>query len=214
LSIKTVAMIIRFHYLANDQRFNWRFSYFVRAVLPRILRQRYSAFDICVRCNPIHAQRFRALSPRIITFQVDNEHASYKKLGRKTYFYDFVPWSSVRGLPQYDVQIGLDSDDLISDHYVAKTMDVVHKYPTSPTHVTFQPEIFRLKTKTFERFPVMFHSQKGSAFMALSQPDKVNYRFIYEQSHLTLGRLARRSIVLPKGDCWHTVHDFNESTGK
>ena len=213
LSNKSAAMIIRLHYEPDDPRFEWRFIYFARYVLPRILRQTYSKFDICIRCNPAHVSLFKALSPRITTFQVRNEHSSYKKQGRKTYFYDFVPWSSVIGLPKYDVQMGLDSDDLISPDYVAKVMDLAHRYREA-LHITFQPQLFRLRTRTVEPFPLKFTPTKGSAYMALSQPDKRNYHFIYEQSHLTLGQLAKRSIVLPIGDCWCTVHDFNESTGK
>lgn len=209
---KSAALIIRFHYNVKDPRFEWRFRYFESTVLPKIEAQSYSEFDICVRCNPLHADRFRRLTPRILPFHVKNETVRYKRQGNKRYFYDFAPWSAVQGLKRYDVQLGLDSDDLISSSYVHKVMTLANLYQDT-LHISFQPEIYRLASKKVESIGFRYDAQRGSAFMALSQPDKSNYRFIYERSHLTLGSLARYSILLPKGDCWATVHHINESTG-
>jgi hypothetical protein len=50
--------------------------------------------------------------------------------------------------------------------------------------------------------------------MALYQPKKENYRFIYEESHLTIIKKADKKIVLPIGYCYATCHEYNESTGK
>lgn len=211
------AVIIRFHYDQNDKRFEWRFQYFKDHVLPCLLEQTVSNFDIAIRCNPWHADLFKELSPRIIPFHVKDEHTSYKQKGRKSYFFDFIPWENVIDLPEYEIQYGLDSDDLITPDYIETLQKVIEgwKPEVSTLHVSFQPELLDVKTQKVSPIGQEYSPEKGSAFMAIYQPRGTEpYRFVYEQSHLTLGSLFEKSITLPKGKCFASVHSYNESTGK
>jgi len=214
----THAIIIRFHYEKNDPRFEWRLAYFKSMVLPRILAQTSQNFVIAIRCNPCHQKIFNKLSNKIITFTVKNEGAKYKQGPSKKFFYDFCPWSDVNGLEKFDIQTGLDSDDLIAEDYLEKIEKEVFRFrltnPGKSLHITFQPELFN--TKTLEKYSIgqVYNPQMGSAFFSIYQPDKTNYFFAYEESHLTLCRRVNQSIVLPIGSCWASVHEYNESTGK
>jgi len=211
--MKSNILIIRFHYSENDQRFDWRFGYFKAMVLPRIINQTDQNFDIGIRCNPKHADLFKALSDKIITFQTKNDDARYKTGNKgKKYFEDFVRWDDVIGLEKYDIQTGIDSDDLMDLDYI-KIVNKAMAGRREATHLCFQPELFDLKT--LEIRPMQrYHETKGSAFMALFQPNKSNYKFLYERSYLTLFKYAKKSIVIPRGHCWATAHWINESTGK
>ncbi len=206
-------IIIRFHYQADDPRFEWRFGFFKTIVWPRILAQTDQGFDVAIRCNVAHEFLFKSLpgGKNIITFQTADDSARYKQNGRKRYFHDFVPWEAVAGLPQYDIQIGLDSDDLVSPQYVALIQEACQGKDS--VHVCFQPQLFRLSTLRIE--PMAEYSrERGSAFRALYQPDKSDYKFIDSVSHMVLGTLAKKSVVYGTGHCFATAHDLNESTGK
>jgi hypothetical protein len=212
-------VIIRFHYEKDSPRFQWRFEYFKNEVLPRLLKQTDSNFDIGIRCNEWHNELFRSLHPRIIPFQINNERVFYKKRGRgKKYFFDFCEWKDVIGLKKYDIQTGLDSDDLIADNYIETIVSEIKKFsksnPNKSLHICFQPELFNYKTKEIYSIGQTYGPRDGSAFMSMYQPDKINYHFIYERSHHYLYQLVSSTIIIPKGYCWATVHDYNESTGK
>lgn len=211
--MKSHVLITRFHYADNDPRFEWRFAFYKAMVLPRILRQEDQDFDIAIRCNRFHAARFEELSPRIMTFQTGDDTAHYKRNGMKRYFHDFVPWEAVSGLPKYDIQSGLDSDDLIGPDYI-RIINETFRHETEATHLCFQPELFRLQTLRIE--PMREYSrERGSAFRSLYQPDKGDgYKFIDGVSHMILGRYANKTVVIPKGHCFAVAHHFNESTGK
>lgn len=217
----THAIIIRFHYEETDPRWPWRFQYFKNVVLPRLLSQTNQDFDICIRCNQWQIPHFMELSPRIIPFYVKNERVNYRTAGagrKKIYFFDFANWDEVVGLKKYDIQSGLDSDDLISVDYIQTVKDKVREYasahPGKALHLCFQPEIFNTKSNLTYSIGIKYSEKDGSAFMSLYQPDKENYHWVYEISHHKLGQLADKSIVLPAGYCWASVHDHNESTGK
>jgi hypothetical protein len=201
------------HYQKDDPRFEWRLAYFQAMVLPRLLRQTDNRFDIAIRCYPWHAERLKKLSNRIITFSVKNESEKIKdKHGRK-YFLDFIRWEDIIGLPQYDIQSGLDSDDLIAENYI----EIIHRRiakedKRKSLHIYFQPELFDLKTLKIYPIGVRYNGRKGSAFFSIYQPNKTNYRFLYEKSHLLIGKDFSKSILIPTGYCWATVHNINEST--
>lgn len=213
-----VILIVRFHYEKDSPRFEWRFNYFKNEVLPKILDQTYQDFDIGIRCNAWHNDLFKSLSDRIIPFQVKDEEVKYKTCGNKTYFFDFTSWENVIGLEKYDIQIGLDSDDFISPDYVQTIHETVLRHIRrnggKSLHISFQPEIYNTITKYIYPIGVDYSPTDGSAFMALYQSDKENYHFIYECSHHVIGKLAEKSITMPKGKCWASVTSgFNESTG-
>lgn len=210
------AVIIRFHYEKNDPRFEWRFQYFKDKVLPCLLEQTVSNFDIAIRCNPWHADLFKDLSPRIVVFHVKGEHVSFKQGGRKQYFFDFVPWENVEGLPEYEIQYGLDSDELISPDYIEGFQKAIEANKSAGSlHLCYQPELIDVRTGKVFSIGQTYTPTMGSAFFAIYQPHGSKpYRFAYEHSHLTLGSLFTKSIVLPIGKCWASVHNYNESTGK
>lgn len=207
----TCAFIIRFHYKENDQRFEWRLKYFKEEVLPRIRAQTEKGFDVCVRCNPAHYEIFKNLGCK--PFHVKNEYANYvlSPNGMYKYFYDFVKWEDCIDLAQYDIQIGLDSDDLIAPNYVERIKLECARSKTS-LHIHFQFEDYFLKTKTIKRHQEQY--KDGSAFLALYYPDKSEYHHCYETSHRLLHKLAAKSVYIPSGYCWATIHDKNESTGR
>lgn len=206
------AFIIRFHYPEGDPRFAWRLRYFKDEVLPRILEQTDQDFDIAIRCRPEDDNIFRSLSEKIRTFHVRNESERYKIIHGKRYFLDFVSWKDVEDLPRYDLQMGLDSDDLIRNDYVERIKKEIGSGGRS-THVCFQPELLDLKTGRILPIHQNYHEKKGSAFFGLYQsPAVTDYHFAYEKGHLDLWQFAEKSIVVPEGYCWATAHDLNEST--
>ena len=213
--MKTHVVIIRMHYPDGDSKFEWRFAYFRSVVLPRLLKQTRSNFDIAIRCNPVHAERFKALSNRIIPFCVKDEKSRYiKRAGsKKRYFVDFVPWKDVIGLKKYDIQTGIDSDDLIAKDYIEIIQNQVDSNdPKRSLHISFQPGIFDLWGLEKKPIGIKYRQGVGSAFLSIYQPNKDKYMFVYEHSHLKIGRLLDRSIVLPEGHCWASVHGLNIST--
>lgn len=212
MSKLSICFCIRFHYKQDDPRFNWRFKHFVDNVLPRIKAQTYKDFDICVWCNDWHKELFEGLGLK--TFNVIKESVRYKG-DRKKYFHDFTPWSEVIGLDKYDIQLGLDSDDYIEPQYLEKIIEEIikNKDGNKSIHICYEPEMVRLSTGKIEHLG-NYNKKRGSAFMALYQPDKTNYRFVYEESHISIIRNADIAIVLPKGYCYAVAHEINESTGK
>lgn len=208
----THILITRFHYPLHDPRFRWRLAYYRSMVLPRLLQQTDQNFVIGIWCNPAHDKIFKSLSDKIIPFHVKSSHISYRQTRLKKYFYDFNSWNNVVGLEKYDIQSGLDSDDLVSLDYI-ETINKAFASKTERTHLSFQPLIFNAKTLTTKDMWNKYGSRHGSAFFSLFQPDKEDYHFIYETSHLRLWKFAKESITLPAGKCWATVHYINESTG-
>jgi hypothetical protein len=207
----TCAFIIRLHYPENDPRFEWRLKYFKEAVLPRIRAQSDQKFDICVRCNPAHDRIFENLGCK--PFHVKNEYSEYvlSEDGTRKFFYDFVKWEDCIGLERYDIQVGLDSDDLIALDYI-KRIKLECAGSSSSLHIYFQPEEFVLETRKFRSHPERF--MDGSAFFALYFPDKSVYHHCFETSHRKVSKLADRSVRIPSGYCWITIHDLNESSGR
>ncbi len=203
------------HYEEKDTRFERRLKLFKDEVLPRIWAQTDRGFDVCVRCNPAHDEIITNLGCK--PFHIINEYADYvlSESGLNKYFYDFVKWEDCLDLKQYDIQMGLDSDDLIAPRYVEKIKTECVKSDKS-LHIHFQPEEFLLKTRKVvrhvERFPKW--GKDGSAFNALYYPDKSVYHHCYETSHRMLYTLAERSVLIPSGYCWITIHDQNESSGR
>jgi hypothetical protein len=203
------------HYQEGDPRFDWRLAYFRAMVWPLIQNQTRKDFDVAIRCNEWQEPILKRINPSIITFHTKKQLARYRLYNGKRYFYDFCKWKDVVGLPQYDIQSGLDSDDLIRRDYIERVREEIDKAtPGESLHVSFQPMLFNSKTFEQRSMTTRYGSKKGSAFLTLYQPNKRNYKFIYEESHLTIGGNAQRSIIIPEGYCWATAHGINESTGK
>jgi len=211
--MKTHAIIIRMHYPEGDERFNWRLEYFKLMVLPRLRVQTDQNFDIAIRCHPYHAKILKELSPKIKTFQVKDESESFRIIKGKKYFADFTRWDQVVGLEKYDIQSGLDSDDLVAENYIETIVKEVEKNdPKKSLHISFQPGMFDAETKRWYPINIKYGTKKGSAFFSIYQPEKEKYIFAYEYSHLQLGSHFDKSLILPEGKCWASVHGHNIST--
>lgn len=211
----SAAFIIRCHYAPDDPRFTWRLKLFTKLTLPSIHKQTDQDFDICVRCNPAHDEIFRQLGCK--PFHVKNEYADYfadlKGKRPKVYFYDFVKWEDVVGLKQYDIQMSLDSDDRIAPDYVAIVKKHCRASKTS-LHIHFQPERWHYNTRKVRRNRFRYSDQHGSMFFVLYYPDKSHYHYVGEYSHRYKYRLTERTILIPAGHCWLTIHGQNESSGR
>jgi len=205
----TAAFIIRFHYEPEDPRFAWRFQYFRDAVLPRILAQG-EGFDIAIWCNAAHRALFLELSDRIRVFDVRGTRAEYRPGTR--FFFDFAPWEDVIGLPKYELQLGIDSDDLIMPGYLEHVRAAIEL--EGARYVCFQPELIAVEGGLVKSMPA-YTDRRGSAFFALYQPAGTEpYIFAYSESHLTIGQNfppeTRR--VMPAGFAYASCHELNEST--
>ena len=214
----TTAFIMRMHYKKNDPRFEWRLAFFASMVLPKLLAQTDQNFDICMRVNEHHADRVRALSDKIKIFNVaprvkNKIKNGYRSKARK-YFIDFVDFKHVVGLDKYDIQIGLDTDDMpLRGDFVERIKDEVVTRGGKSIHISFQPHVFHVPTLRMFEAPVKYGARKGSAIFALYQSDEVRkYVFAYEDSHLKMPRFAVTRIAIEEDFCAYSVHDNNAST--
>lgn len=201
----STAIIIRLHY-KDDKEFYKRLSFFRTLTLPSILRQTDQDFDICIWCEDKHKEVIESLNNKIKTFNV-TKLADYPEHRHKKGFHiDFTYWEDVVGLDKYDIQLGLDSDDIIFPEYVEKAKEALQYV----NHVSFQPYIFELPTLKTYTCPIIYTEERGSALFGI-KPDKDNYIFAYEQSHLQLPKILGSSKVI-QGHCAFTVHENNTST--
>jgi len=217
------AFIIRLHYQKSDPKWPWRLAYFQAMVLPKLLAQTDQDFDICVRVNDHHAEQVQALSDRIKIFTVKRQHRHYVKPGyvykRRKYFVDFLDFNMTQGLEKYDIQIGIDSDDMIlRDDFVERVKLECMRKPDKSLHIGFQPHIFQPSTLRMFKCPVEYNDGRGSPVFVLYQPLDVpfynkKYVFAYEDSHLKLPGYMDRKIRIEEDFCCYSVHDNNASTG-
>lgn len=207
----TIGFIIRFYYSENDPKFEHRYKHFKDNVLPKINNQIYKDFDIYIWSNPVHREMFLALGCKIIT-------APDKRFYNSRGFYqDKLEYNELEGLPMLDVQLGLDSDDYIEPAYVEVVVKEIKKhnkiFPKQSLHLCFLPRFYDLKTNTWHKSP-RYSLIRGSAFMALYQPIKTKYRYIYHTDHTSIITYADRKKILPMGYCCAIMHYHNETTGK
>lgn len=213
------AFIIRMHFKENDPRWPWRLAFFKSMVLPKLLRQTDQDFDICMRVNPHHKEQVKELSDKIKIFDVKARKRNYIKPGyedkSKRYFVDFVDYKDTVGLGKYEIQIGLDSDDLIlRPDFVERVKRECERRAEETVHISFQPHIFHVPTLRNYRCPVRYGESKGSPIFALYQPKGIeNYLFAYEDSHLLLPRYVHKKLRIEEGYCAYSVHACNSSTG-
>jgi hypothetical protein len=196
-------MLIRLCYPKLNDESKWRFQYFEDSVLPRIERQQRGDFDLWIWTNPLHAKKIEAMSPRIKTFSLD-----YDPLASR------VPWSIAKAqLPQYAVQLRLDSDDLIDEHYVEAAMVSLVWMRKFRALAYFVPWKFDLATGKAYAFHRQYSIRKPSPFLALKQPlHRPGYDWVYGRGHTSAHRLANEVREIPAGHCWMTVHRYNDST--
>lgn len=179
-----------------------RFSFYRDRVLPLLLAQGDQEFDIAIWCNPLHAERFKALSEKIVTFS-----ATYTP--REGLFADFTDWRNVSGLKQYEIQMGLDSDDFVNRDYVATVRSLC--VGEKSMLVSFQPQIAHLRRKEIGKMR-QYHEKSTSAFFALYYPRLKGFKFAYCDSHTQLWRYVDSVALVPEGHCCATANGMNDST--
>lgn len=213
------AFIIRMHFKKDDPRWPWRFAYFRSIVLPLLLNQRDDDFDICIRVNKHHAKEVQALSDRIKIFDAKPSKQGYIKPGyeqkvKNGYFVDFLDYEDLVGLEKYEIQIGIDTDDLIlRDDLIIRCQYEFCSNPDKTQHISFQPHIFHTPTMSFYECPIKYGVQRGSPIYALYQPlDSEHYIYAYEDSHLKLPQMVERASRIEEGFCAYSVHGYNTST--
>ena len=207
----THIVISRMLYARGDPKFEERLAIYKSLYLPRLRLQSTKDFDIGVLCNKAHAHIFRDLG--VIPF-----HRKDKWLGQKPkrFWSCLTNWDEIKGLDKYDIQTNLDSDDLVSDGFVKriqvavqKEIDEGHK---GSLHIHFQPRLFELHTFIEKAQQKNYGSNEGSAFYSLYQPDKDNYIYVGQDSHIRIGSYMDKSVLIGEGYCWINVHDNNDST--
>jgi hypothetical protein len=209
-----IGVIIRFHYEKDDPRFNWRFNHFKEEVLPRLKNQTYKNFDICLGVNPWQIPLFKDLDVKTFTADWNIRYKVNKNNPNKKYFHDFISFEELKGLDKYNIQIGLDSDDLVEPKYVEIIKKEVERHikknPDKSLHLCYQPQLIRNGKK--EQM-MGYGINRGSAFMGLYTPEDKHY-FIYSSSHMIMPKKADCFKLLPEGYCYAAAHSYNESTGK
>lgn len=186
-----IAFIIRLWH--NDPaEMQWRMYYFEGAVLPRIKAQHTDHdFDICVLCPPSVHNKMRALG--IKPFTLNTPDFNYKKQGNFTY-------DQTIGLDRYDIQIRIDSDDLIAPYFLHTILD------TPTDYVTFQPELYLLKTGKITPMKHQYRTDQPSAFLAVKNYPECIYHKVFLRFN------DRKCTLYPKGMAWVTIHDRNTGT--
>lgn len=102
------------------------------------------------------------------------------------------------GLKRYDLQIRMDSDDLVSP-------DFVEKCEKGSTVTTFQPELFILDSLHVKRMNHRYSSDHPSMFMSYRGEECIYSKVFF--------RFGKYDCTFHKeGTCWMTIHDNNRST--
>lgn len=214
----TAAFIVRLHYPEGEQA-NWRMAYFEAMVLPRIRAQRGFTGVVCVWCDDWQRQRIEAMG--CVPFGVRDEFKGWIKPGYEhkagRYHVDFVPWRAVVGMPRFDLQIAIDSDELLlRDDTLERIRAEVQGETTA--HVSFQHELYDVERLELCTSRHRYSATVGSAFYALWQPrvSDEDYVFAYDDSHLKIGQQMQRRLFVPESgkDAYvaASVHKHNAST--
>lgn len=197
-----ICVITRMHYPKDHKDFKWRFEYYKNKVLPTLRNQTFKQFDIAVWCEKHHEKLFKELG--VIPFQAT--HPEYNS----ELFKDFTSWDNVSGLKRYDIQVALDSDDLVEPQFLAKIRQIC--VGSKSIHISFQPDKLNIKTgKLYKMSDNYKNSGTGSPCYALYQPE-FKY-FAYHDSHLKIGNLMDKTIYIDEGYVHMSIHDTNDSTG-
>jgi hypothetical protein len=204
----STTIITRFHYPKNSKGWDWRYQFYSNEVLPRILAQTDNNFDIWIWCEPWQNDSLKSLSNRISTFtgQWDYQNSSL--------FSDFTDYSKLNGLPKYQIQIGLDSDDLIEPGFIEHVHELCHG--NKSIFVSFQPYKLDIVSNKKYKFNPMNRYEKinrGSPIFAFYQPVlNDNFKFAYHASHLKMPQYASKHIFEPEGLVSMGIHHLNDST--
>lgn len=184
------AIIIRMWH-NNRDHFEWRYNYFASCVLPRLQAQTINDFDICILSDPIDHERLVALDSRIKPFTMKTEGFIYKEQGNFTL-------DMTKGLKKYDLQIRMDSDDLVTPQFVEKCVK-------GGTVTTFQPQLFILDGLEIKNMRNRYHKDRPSMFMSYRGEECIYSKVFF--------RFGKYDVTFhPEGTCFMTIHDNNRST--
>lgn len=200
-----IAVITRLHY-ADESMFAKRLEMYKTTTLPSLKNQTDKDFDIWVWCEPKHDSIFHRIGVKTFHVNVRPEMQPVTK-----YYTDFAEWSDVSGLPEYDIQVGIDSDDYFQPGTIAKIKELC--IGDRSIHISFQPQIEDSKTGMLYSMKRKYNENNGSPMYAFYQPNKDDYLFSYRDGHIRLPRKAQNNIILPVGYAVMTIHDNNETTG-
>ena len=205
----SAAVIIRFHYdenpssryYATPEQFAWRYNYFASMCLPRIRRQLGEEFDICIWCEPNHKELFEKLDCK--TFGITDEYREWIRPNHKgkeeTYHIDFVPWNAVVGLNKYDLQIAMDSDDLLLRDDTFNVITNTFRNCEGTGHITFQLSVFDVTRCQLYTSHFVYSLDNGAPFYALWQPSVSDEDFVFALGPDTPGEIAIRGATLMRG---------------
>jgi len=207
--VHDIAIITRFHYPKKSAEFDWRFGFYRDYILPCLIEQEDKDFDIAIWCEPWHEEQFLALSDKIRTFQATytpGYHAAHVSSG---IFTDLTEWENVSGLPEYKIQAGLDSDDIVGPEYIKIIRSLCVGDET--ILVSFQPVL--LNASTGKLAPMrQYTTEETSAFFALYNPGNTHYRFAYCEGHVNLWKIVDKVVLVQQGHCCAVSHGHNDST--
>lgn len=213
VSLASAAIITRFHYPpAKRKQFEWRFGYWRDRVLPTLAAQSDRDFDIWVWCEPEHERLFQALSTPELA--VNTFRAEYRPQRKGRYHVDFTTFEQTQGLPRYELQIGLDSDDMLATPAVAQIRRAVAGARMRRL-VSLQPVLLDAADGRLYRMNRRYNGRSCSAVFGMYQPRAMwsrGFYFPYHTGHVTLRRLVPDMRYLPEGLALASVHSHNETT--
>lgn len=197
-------IIIRLYFSPDDPRAAWRLAMFEALTLPCLQRQSCQDFSLWIRCHPAHRERLEAMDPRLRTFSQRTARED-REIGLNALAGDGEE------LPRFDIQTRLDSDDLVTRHFVARIHKEVERHANSqPLVVSFQPVKFELSSLLCYRMHTRYGPQRCSMFLSLYQPPNCeDYRYIYDFNHRLIWETFPRVVTVPEGYCRLVVHAQN-----
>jgi len=197
------AIIIRLHYPPSDLLFTWRLAFFREFVLPRLLFQTNSDFEIWVICHPEHANLMTKIHPKIhvCPFPHFPKNSGFSKSN-----YNEM-------MPHFDIQTSLDSDDLVSQDYVEKIKQEVSLSLDKPLVLSFQPYKLALITmKKYRMWERYYEFGRCSMFYSLYLPKTEIYECIYNFDHSFITDYYKNIVHVPEGYCDMVIHGGNWMT--
>jgi hypothetical protein len=201
-------VITRMLYAEDDPRFEKRLATYRAICLPRLERQTVRDFDISVLCNKAHADIFKKMGV-IPSYMKDGW------LGRKPnkFWSCLTTWDNIEGLEKYDIQTNIDSDDMLAPNYIWRIRKAIELDGGERSmHIHFQPRLFSFFTLEEKEQKKKYNNKEGSAFYSFYQPNKKNYVYIGETSHITAASFMDKTVLVGEGYCWIGIHDDNDSS--
>lgn len=205
-----LAVVTRMHYPEDSVKFGFRLEYYAQHTLKSLLEQTDQDFDVWIWCEPWHDEIVKNIHPRINIF-----HGNWRKRdnGDSTnrYFIDYTHWKDIIGLPKYEIQVGLDSDDMLAP----QAIEVIKKHCTGKQRTAISLLPLKLDLATGKRYSMRdYKAQRCSPIFALYQPGslKDDFMFAYQSSHMRLAAYCDKKIELPTGLAFMGIGDHNEST--